>query len=54
MTIDALAHPPDFMRQTLQVLNIPVTFPTGNLTVDVALMVEQYMLGYIIHLDPGC
>ena len=30
-----------------------MAFAAGNLGIDMALMIKQYMLGYIIHLDPG-
>ena len=53
MALDAFPHAPVLMRQPMQVLDLSVAFPTGNLGVDMALMVEQYMLGYIVHLDPG-
>lgn len=53
MAIDALPHTPYFVGQTLQVFHVTVAFPARDLTVDMALMVEQYMLGHIIYFDPG-
>ena len=31
-----------------------MALPTGNLAVDMALMVEEHMLGYVIDFYPGC
>jgi len=31
-----------------------MTFPASNFAVDVALMIEQYMLCHVIHFYPGC
>ena len=53
MALDTHPHPPILIRQSLQILNLPVTFPAGDLGVDMSLMIEQHMLGYIIYLDPG-
>ena len=38
----------------MQVLYLSVTLPAGNLAVDMALMVEEHMLCYVIYLYPGC
>jgi hypothetical protein len=54
MTFQAHPHPPIFVRQPLQVLNLPVAFPAGYLVVDMPLVVEQYMFRYIVNFDPGC
>ena len=53
MTRDTFIHIPGLMRQALQVLHLPVAFGAGNFAVDVALVVKQYMFGYIIKLYPG-
>ena len=53
MAFDTRPHPPIFVRQPLKVLNLPMAFLAGNFTVDVPLMVEQYMLGHIIYFHPG-
>ena len=53
MALDAFPHAPVLIRQPLHVLDFSVTFPAGNAGVDMALMIEKYMLGYIIHLNPG-
>jgi hypothetical protein len=34
-------------------LHLTVTFLTGNFTVNVALVIEQHVLGHIIDFDPG-
>jgi hypothetical protein len=54
VAFDTLSHAPVFEWQSMQVFNPPMTFPASNFAVDVALMIEQYMLGHIIHLYPGC
>ena len=53
MTLNAFPHAPVLIQQPLQVLDLAVAFPAGNLGVDMALMIEQHMLGYVIQLDPG-
>ena len=42
------------MRQAVIVLNLPVTFLTGNFAVDVPLMVEQNVFRHVVHFLPGC
>ena len=37
----------------MTVFNHSVALPTGDLFVDMTLMVEQHMFGHIVHLDPG-
>jgi hypothetical protein len=54
MAFDTLSHAPVFVWQSLQVFNLPMTFPASNFAVDVALMIEQYMLCHVIHFYPGC
>jgi hypothetical protein len=53
MTLDTLAHAPVFIRQALNILHLTVTFLTGNFAVNVTLVIEQHVLGYIIDFDPG-
>ena len=53
VTLDALLHAPDFLRQALKFLYLSVAFLTGNFTVDMALVVKQHVLGHIIYFDPG-
>jgi len=53
MAFDTNPHPPVLVRQPLKVLNQPVAFPAGNFAVDVPLMIEQHVLGHVVHLDPG-
>ena len=47
------SHAPLLVRQPLTVLNLPVAFLAGNFAVDMALMIEQHMLGHIVNLFPG-
>lgn len=54
MTRDTLIHIPGLMRQPLKVLHLSVTFGTGNFAVNMALVVKQHVLSYIIELYPGC
>ena len=37
----------------MKVLNLPVAFPAGNFTIDMALMIEQDVLGHIVDFHPG-
>ena len=53
VTFQAHPHAPIFVRQSLNVLDLPVAFPAGNFTVDMALMIEQDMLGHIVDFIPG-
>ena len=53
MAFDTFPHSPVLIWQPLQVLDLSVAFPAGNAGVDMPLMVEQHVFGYIIHLDPG-
>ena len=52
VAFQAHPHAPLFVRQPVKVLNLPVAFPAGNFTIDMALMIEQDMLGYIVNLFP--
>ena len=52
VTFQAHPHAPVFVRQPVKVLNLPVAFPAGNFTVNMTLMIEQDMLGYIVNLFP--
>jgi hypothetical protein len=54
MTRDTLLHVPGFMRQALKILHLPVTFGTGYFAVNVALVIKQHVLGYIVEFYPGC
>ena len=53
MTRDTLVHVPGFMRQALKVLHLSVAFGAGNFAVNMALVIEQHVLGYVIDFDPG-
>ena len=50
---NTLIHVPGLMRQTLKVLHLSVAFGASDFTVDVALVIKQYMFGHIIKLYPG-
>jgi hypothetical protein len=52
VTFDTFSHAPVFGRQALQVLDVAVTFLTSHFLVDVTLVVEQNVFGYIVNLDP--
>lgn len=54
MAFDTLTHAPVLVRQSMQGFNLSMTFPAANLTIDVALMIEQYMFCHIINFYPGC
>jgi len=53
VTLDALAHAPNFLRQPLNFLHLTVTFLTGNFAVDMTLVIKQHVFGHIIDLYPG-
>ena len=53
MALDTLSHTPVFNGQSIQIFDLPMTFPASNFAVDVALMIEQYMLCHVIHFYPG-
>jgi hypothetical protein len=53
VTLDALAHAPNFLRQPLNFLYLTVTFLTGNFAVDMTLVIKQHVFGHIIDLYPG-
>ena len=53
VAFDTYPHPPLFVRQPLNVLNLTVAFLAGNFAVDVPLVIEQDMLGHIIYFHPG-
>ena len=53
VAFQAHPHAPFLVRQALIVLNLSVAFLTGDLTVDVPLMIEQDMFGHIIDFFPG-
>jgi hypothetical protein len=54
MTLDALTHIPDFLGQALKVLHLAVTFGAGNFTVNMALVIEEHVLGHIVEFYPRC
>ena len=54
VTLDALTHAPDFLRQTLRFPHLTVTFLTGNFFVYMALVIKQHVFGHIIDFYPGC
>jgi hypothetical protein len=53
VAFDTFPHAPIFGRQPMKVFHLSMAFPAGNFTVDMALMVEQNMLGYIVYFHPG-
>ena len=53
MTFDTFAHTPDLGGQALQVLDFTMTFLTGYLFINVALVIEKNMFGYIVDFYPG-
>ena len=53
VAFDTNPHAPFLVRQSLNVLNLPVAFLAGNFAVDVPLMVEQDVLGHIVYFHPG-
>ena len=53
MAFQAHAHAPVFMRQTVQIGNLTVTLLTGDLAVNVPLVIKQHMFGNIIDFYPG-
>jgi hypothetical protein len=53
VAFDTHPHPPLFVGQSLNVLNLTVAFLAGNFAVDVPLVIEQDMLGHIIYFHPG-
>ncbi len=53
VTLDALTHIPDFLRQALKVLHLTVTFAAGNFVVNMTLVIEQHVFGHIIDFYPG-
>ena len=52
MAFDTNSHAPVLVRQSLNVLNLPVAFLAGDFPVDVPLMVEQDVLGHIVDFHP--
>ena len=53
VTLDALTHAPDLLLQALCLLYLTMTFLTGNLVVDMTLVIKQHVFGHIIDFDPG-
>jgi hypothetical protein len=53
MTGDAFVHVPGFVRQSVVFLNLAVALLAGQVLVDMPLMVEQNVFGYIVHFCPG-
>ena len=53
VTLDALAHAPNFFGQPLNCLYLTVTFLTGNFVVNMTLVIKQHVFGHIIDLYPG-
>ena len=47
------SHAPILERQSLGIFDLTVAFAAGDLFVDMALMVEQYVFGHVIDLHPG-
>ena len=40
VALDALAHAPVFVRQSLKILHLSMTFLTGDFVVNMALVIE--------------
>ena len=53
VTFQTHPHAPLLVRQTVIVLNLSVALLAGNFAVDVALVIEQNVLGDIVDLLPG-
>ena len=53
VTFQTYPHAPVFERQAMQILNLPVTFLTGDIFVNMALVIEQHMFGHKVHFHPG-
>jgi hypothetical protein len=49
---DALAHAPDFVVKPLNLTHLTVALLTGDIAVDVALVVEKHVFRYIVDFDP--
>jgi len=54
MAFDTLPHAPALVRQSMQVFNLPMASTAGNFAVDMTLVVEYDMLGYIVDFYPWC
>jgi hypothetical protein len=52
MTFDTFAHAPDLGRQALKVLDFTMAFLTSYLFINVALVIEKNMFGYIVDFYP--
>ena len=52
MTLDTFSHTPFLVGQSMLIFNLAMAVVAGYLVVDVALMVEYYMLGNIVDLNP--
>jgi hypothetical protein len=54
MAFNAKAHFKLLTLKSVHSLDGAVTFKTGNFFSDVPLVIEQHVLGQVIHLYPGC
>ena len=52
VTLDALTHAPDLLLQALCLLYLTMTFLTGNLVVNMTLMIKQHVFGHVIDFYP--
>jgi hypothetical protein len=52
VALDALSHAPVFVRESLEVLHLTVTFLTGDFVVNMALVIEKNVFGYVIDFYP--
>ncbi len=52
VTLDALTHAPNLLLQALCLLDLTMTFLTGNLVVNMTLMIKQHVFGHVIDFYP--
>ena len=54
VAFQAHSHLPVFGRQALDIFNLTVAFPAGDLVVNMPLVVEQNVFRHVVYLHPGC
>ena len=52
VALDALSHAPVFVRESLEVLHLTVTFLTGDFVVNMSLVIEKNVFGHVIDFYP--
>jgi hypothetical protein len=52
MTLNTFTHAPVFIRQSLKILHLSVAFLTGDFVVNMALVIEKNVFGYVIDFYP--